>query len=194
MEDVSAAFRRASAQLQRTVSSVDDRSMPRPTICEVSVRELIEHVLAGNEFAVRLLAGASADDARAGTDQILLGDDPVAQVGASCAAQLRAFADADRSRLLHHPSGDIDYDTFVRFRLGELVIHGWDVAIAADLDPTLDTEVVEDLWRRVEPHLDEMRDMGDAYGGVQEVPLPEGASRQDRLLQAFGRTRQSRPR
>jgi hypothetical protein len=52
-------------------------------------------VVAANEFAVRLLAGATADEARAGIDQIRLGGDPVQQVAISCAAQMKAFAEGD---------------------------------------------------------------------------------------------------
>ena len=92
---------------------------------------------------------------------------------ASCAAQTEAFAAADRARALHHPRGDIDFDTFVRFRLGELVVHGWDIAVAAGIDPELDPDVVHDLWTRVEPHQDEMRAMGGAYGeGAPDLSSP----------------------
>lgn len=182
-------FRRASEQFQHTVASLDGASWDAPTVCDVSVRELVEHVLAGNEFAVRLLAGAGADEARAGIDRIRLGPEPVRQVARSCAVQTAAFERADRTRVLHHPSGDIDYDTFVRFRLGELVVHAWDVAVAAGLDATLDPDTVRELWRRVEPHRDQMRAMG-AYGRGAGDRLPPDASPQERLLDAFGRRAQ----
>lgn len=156
------------------------------TCCEVSIRDLIEHVIAGNEFAVRLLAGASADEARAGIDKIQLHADPARQVSDSCAAQAQAFDAADQSLLLHHPSGDIDHDTFVRLRLGELIVHGWDIAAAAGLDTTIEPPVAEDLWHRVEPHLAEMQAMG-AYGTGPRVDPPPDAPTQDRLLHSFGR-------
>jgi hypothetical protein len=88
--------------------------------------------------------------------------------------------------VLHHPSGDISVDTFVRFRLGELVVHAWDLAVGAGLDPSLDPAVVEGLWVLVEPHLDEMRSMG-TFGDGASGNLPEDASTQTRLLDAFGR-------
>lgn len=104
----------------------------------------------------------------------------------SCAGQTGAFAEADRARVLHHPIGDIDYETFVRFRLGELVIHSWDIAVAAGRDVALDPDLVRELWGRVEPHLEQMRAMG-AYGQTLSERLPPDAPLQERLLSAFGR-------
>ena len=42
------------------------------------------------------------------------------------------------------------------------------------------------LWDMVEPHLDEMRSMG-TFGDGASGNLPEAASNQTRLLDAFGR-------
>jgi uncharacterized protein (TIGR03086 family) len=186
MSDVRGVFERASRQLTATVAAVGTTAWDSPTPCAVSVRELVEHVLAGNEFAVRLLAGATADEARAGIDGIRLGSDPEAQVSASCAAQTRAFATADRTRPLHHPSGDIDFDTFVWFRLGELVVHCWDVAAGADLDRRLDPETVQALLGMVAGATEQMRALG-GYGSGPSARLPADASAQERLLDAFGR-------
>ena len=108
-----ASFQRAADQFERTVASIGQPSWVNETPCRVSIRELVEHVIAGNEFAIRLLTGATADEARTGLDRIRLGADPVRQVSTSCAAQTEAFAATDRTRRLHHPSGDIDHETFV---------------------------------------------------------------------------------
>jgi hypothetical protein len=77
MTDVRAEFQRASEQFERTVA-VDRSSLENQTPSEVSVRELVEQVRAGNEFAVRLLSGAAADGARAGLDGVrLVTDSPL---------------------------------------------------------------------------------------------------------------------
>jgi hypothetical protein len=68
----------------------------------------------------------------------------------------------------------------------DLVVHGWDLLRAADLDETLDPDVVGALWALVEPHLDELLSY-DAYGAGPSGTLPAQASTQDRLLDAFGR-------
>ncbi|ONI69090.1 TIGR03086 family protein [Kribbella sp. ALI-6-A] len=166
------------------VSAVPEDGWDRDTPCGISVREVVDHVVAGNLFAVRLLGGASAAEATAGLGEGHLGDDPVAAVRATGEDQLKAFQEADRSAVLHHPSRDIDYDTFVRFRLGELVVHGWDLSVGAGLDTTLHLLLVEGLWELVEPHRDDMRAMGAFGAGASGR---EYASLQDKLLDAYGR-------
>jgi uncharacterized protein (TIGR03086 family) len=176
----------ASAQLIRTVSSVDAVAWSNTTPADLTVREVVDHVVAGNIFATRLLAGAGAAASVAGLDQDQLGDNPLAAIATSCEAQRVVFAAADQDLPLHHPSGDIPFETFVRFRVGDLVIHAWDIAIGAGLDPTLDPAVVNELWTLVKPHLDTMRTMG-VFGPGASATLPPDASQQTRLLDAFGR-------
>jgi uncharacterized protein (TIGR03086 family) len=184
--DVGDAFARAAAGFEQLVARLDAGDWDRPTVCEVTVRDLVSHVVAGNYFAVRLLGGASAEEAVKDLDDLGTSGDVIPEVAASCAAQTEAFARGDRSRHLHHPSGDIDYETFVRYRLGELVVHGWDVAAAAASKVSFDGDVVNELWQRVAPHLEEMRAAG-SYGRGASGSLPTAASVQDRLLDAFGR-------
>jgi uncharacterized protein (TIGR03086 family) len=176
----------ASAEFERVVRAVPRRAWGRTTPCDLSVREVVGHVVAGNVFAVRLLAGATAADAVSGLDGDLLGGDPIDAVAGSCAEQCAAFDSVPRGRTLHHPSGDISVATFTRFRLGELVVHGWDVAVGAGVDPALDPAVADGLWALVAPHLDEMRAMG-TFGAGAGADLPADASTQTRLLDAFGR-------
>jgi uncharacterized protein (TIGR03086 family) len=162
-------------------SSWDNR-----TPADLTIREIVDHIVAGNIFAVRLLDGASATEATAGLDTDQLGADPLTALATSCEAQRAAFANADQARLLHHPSGDITCETFVRFRLGELVVHAWDIEIGADLDPTLDPELTDHLWAMVKPHLSEMQAMG-TFGAGASKTLPPDAPVQTHLLDAFGR-------
>ncbi len=176
----------ATHHFEQTVAAVAADAWDKPTPCDISVREVVGHVVAGNHFAVRLLAGASAAEATAGLDGDLLGDDPLVAVSVSCEGQRSAFEAADESRPLHHPSGDISFETFLRFRLGELVVHTWDLAVGAGLDTNLDPALTARLWALVEPNLDEMRTMG-TYGEGATSNLPPNASTQTRLLDAFGR-------
>lgn len=176
----------AGAELIRIVSSVGTDAWGNSTPADLTVHEVVDHVVVGNIFAARLLGGASATASVAGLDTDQLGEDPLAAVTTSCESQHHAFATADRTLLLHHPSGDITYDTFVRFRAGDLVVHAWDVATGAGLDPTLDPRVVTDLWAIVQPHRDAMRQMG-VFGAGASNTLPPDAPTQSRLLDAFGR-------
>ena len=176
----------ASRKFRDVVATLQDDDWNQPTLCDVPVRELVEHVLAGNEFAVRLLAGAGADEARDGIDDIRIGLDPVAQVVRSCDEQMSAFFRADQARLLHHPSGEIDFGTFAWIRVGDVAIHAWDIATATGGDRTLDPVLVKGLWELVEPNRARMQAMG-VYG-VSSGAVSRDADLQDRLLGAYGRT------
>ncbi|WBQ02166.1 TIGR03086 family metal-binding protein [Kribbella sp. CA-293567] len=176
----------AGAQLLRIVGSIPATDWEAPTPADLTIREVADHLVAGNVFAVRLLSGASAAVATADLDRDHLGDDPLGAIAGSCEEQRAAFATANRSAALHHPSGDISYETFLRFRLGDLVVHAWDLAVGAGLDPTLDTRLVDRLWVMVEPHLDEMRARG-TFGTGASASLASDVPPQTRLLDAFGR-------
>jgi hypothetical protein len=103
----------ATAQSERIVASLPADAWDDATPCDITVREVVDHVVAGNIFAVRLLAGASAAEATARLDADHLGDDPLFAVSASRKSQWSAFAGAAEDRVLHYPSGDISVDTFV---------------------------------------------------------------------------------
>lgn len=161
-------------------------SWARPTPSEVTVRELVEHVVAGNRFTTLLLAGVGREEASARLDGEQLGDDPLADVTESAARQAEAFGAAAPDQLVPHPNGDIPVGAFLRFRLVDLVVHAWDLRRATGLDETLDPDVVGGLVEHVEPHLPEMLAFG-AYGEGPSGTVPPGAPAQARLLDAFGR-------
>jgi uncharacterized protein (TIGR03086 family) len=176
----------ASAEFERVVRQLPTDSWDLPTPSEVSVRELVLHVVVGNRLTAMLLAGVDRDAARAGLAGDQLGHDPVAAVVESARQQREAFAEVVPGQLVAGPRGDIAADAFLRFRLVDLVVHAWDLLRAAGLDETLDPQVVDRLLEVVEPHLDEMLDFG-AYGRGPSGTLPSDAPPQQHLLDVFGR-------
>ena len=176
----------ASAEFERVVRQLPADSWDRPTPSEVSVRELIEHIVVGNRFTALLLAGVDRDEARTMVTGDQLGGDPVAAVVESARRQAQAFAAIPPGQPVAGPQGSIPAAAFLRFRLVDLVVHAWDFLRAARLDETLDPRTVVDLMKVVEPHLDDMLAFG-AYGEGPSGTLPPNASPQSRLLDWFGR-------
>jgi uncharacterized protein (TIGR03086 family) len=176
----------ASAEFERVVRQLADDSWNRPTPAELSIRELVEHVVVGNRFTVLLLAGTDRDEARTMVAGDQLGDDAVAAVTESARRQAEAFAVTSGEQRVAGPRGEISAAAFLRFRLVDLVVHAWDLRRAAQLDETLDPRTVADLLMMVEPHLPEMLAYG-AYGAGPSGTLLSDASPQTRLLDAFGR-------
>ena len=150
-----------------------------PTPCEVRVRELVEHVVEGNQFAAAALTGITAAEAWAAVR--------APEIGAESAAeQVAAFRAAGVDQVVHHPGGDISAEAFLRYRLVDVVVHAWDLLRAAGLDETLNPAVTEGLWALVEPRLSEMLAFGSYGDGPSGRILPE-APAQLKLLDAFGR-------
>jgi uncharacterized protein (TIGR03086 family) len=176
----------ASAEFERVVRQLPADSWQRPTPSEVSVRELIEHVVVGNRFTTLLLAGVGRDEARTMLAGDQLGDDPVAAVTESARRQAQAFATTPPGQPVAGPNGNLPAAAYLRFRLVDLVVHAWDLLRAAGLDETLDLRIVVDLLQVVEPHLDDMLAFG-AYGAGPSGTLVPDASPQSRLLDWFGR-------
>ncbi|HEY0903138.1 MAG TPA: TIGR03086 family metal-binding protein [Marmoricola sp.] len=176
----------ASAEFERVVRQLPSDSWGLPTPSEISVRELVEHVVVGNRFTAMLLAGTSRAEARArlGGDQ--LGHDSLAAVVESARAQQEGFAAAPPDQVLDGPKGDITAAEFLRFRLIDLVVHASDLLRATDQDETLDPGVVEGLLAVVEPHVDAILAFG-AYGDGPSGEVPPDADPQLRLLDMFGR-------
>jgi uncharacterized protein (TIGR03086 family) len=176
----------ASAEFERVVRRLPADSWDQPTPSEMSVRELVAHVVVGNRFTALLLAGVDRDEARTMLTGDQLGDDPVGAVVESARRQAQAFAATPPGQLVAGPKGSVSAAAFLRFRLVDLVVHAWDLLRAARLDETLDPRTVVALSTLVEPHLADMLAYG-AYGAGPSGTLSPDASPQDRLLDWFGR-------
>ncbi|QGN33916.1 TIGR03086 family metal-binding protein [Microlunatus sp. Gsoil 973] len=176
----------ASIEIERVVRQLPAASWPLPTPIGLTVRELVEHVVSGNEFTALLLAGVGRDEARAKLSGDPLADDPGRAVAESCARQAEAFAAVPPDRLIPGPGGEVPAGDFLLFRLIDLVVHGWDLLHAAGLDEALDPAVVSELWVRVEPGLPELLAYG-AYGEGPSGTIGPDAPVQTRLLDALGR-------
>ena len=176
----------ASAEFERVVRDLPPTCWDWPTPSQMSVRELVSHVVVGNRFTALLLAGVDRDEARASLAGDQLGGDPLAAVVESAQRQAAAFAAVPPDQPVAGPKGEVSAEEFLRFRLIDLVIHAWDLLRAARLDETLDPHVVAALVALVEPHLDDLLAYG-AYGSGPSGTLPSAASEQDLLIDWFGR-------
>jgi hypothetical protein len=65
----------------------------------------------------------------------------------SADAQLEVFAlPGALDRTVHHPLGDIDAAALLRLRLGDLLLHGGDLAHSVGGDESMDDELVAIVW------------------------------------------------
>lgn len=182
-------LRSATSEFLRVVGAVPEGTWDNETPCgHLNVDEVVNHVVAGNRFAVRVLDGERGAQALLGLDGNLLGDDPTGAAANSATAQEGAFgAVADLNTFtVRHPAGDVSGTRFLVMRSGDLTVHGWDIARGAGVAAHLNPSLVAGLWAYVEPHVAEMARSG-AYGQGATGNVAHEGPDLERLLDAFGR-------
>ena len=181
---------RAAEHFGDLLASVTDDDWSGPTPCdEWDVGDLIDHVIGGNRFTVEILAGATADDAITSVVASFEGGTPdrAAAFRSSADRQVAAISEPGAlDRMCHHPSGDYPGEVILGFRLGDLVLHGWDLARAIGADERIDPELVEAVWAEMEPRAHLLAATG-RFGEGHSGTVAEDASLQDRLLDLAGR-------
>jgi uncharacterized protein (TIGR03086 family) len=188
-------FVRSSTRFQEKLLGVRADQWTLPTPCtEWDVRALVNHMTQGNLNYVRLLDGGTRAEFLRLREVDAVGTDPVTAYAQSVQECAAAFAAPGALvRILDYPLGRIAGEQALAVRIGDGVVHTWDLARAIGVDDTLDADLVG--W--VEDHLDEI------YAGLAESPVapdtthrffaappqeprPE-ATRQHRLLLRMGR-------
>ncbi|WP_083662806.1 TIGR03086 family metal-binding protein [Mycobacterium sp. IS-2888] len=173
-------YRAATDRAVAVVEAVAPDRLTWPTPCsEWTVQDLIDHLAGGAEYLLAAATGAEPVPAEgaAGTDYRMR----VARV-LSALELPGALERVCISPLgFDWPVADAVAGTFM-----DVLIHTWDLARATGQDERLDARLVEACSAMFLP---EMPRRGREAGIVgPEVVLGEGASAQDRLLAAMGRT------
>jgi uncharacterized protein (TIGR03086 family) len=177
-------LRAGVAAFEHHLASVADGQWRSPTPCdEWDVRDLVEHVTAGNRMAVGLLAPHRVSEPE--TSAADSSRDPVEAFGRSVVHQDEAFGAADPHDPVAHPAGRISAHEFAIYRCGDIVVHAWDLARAIGVDDALDPGLVEQV---LVPYAGWVRtlDRTGVFSDPASLGVP-GDRRQDELLRELGR-------
>lgn len=153
-----------------------------------TVSDLVRHVVGANRMSVVLLSGGD----RASGIAAMACPESDAQLAeaftASAEAQTAAFAaPGAMGATVAHPIGDIPAGQLFEFRLIDLAIHGWDLAVATGQPDDLDPELVDFLFERLEPRAGHLASTG-VFGSGSSGQLSPDAPPQARLLDILGRS------
>jgi uncharacterized protein (TIGR03086 family) len=186
MSDITQWHRQALHATRHIVAGIGSDQWASPTPNEGwDVRELVNHLVSGNLWAVELVSGRTIDEVGDRLDGDTLGADPVAAFDGSAEAAASAF---EASGALDAPCavsyGPVPGSMYVGHRFVDVLIHGWDLAVATGQDTTLDAGLVDSCLAVAEPQADMIRGSG-LFGSNVEVP--PGADAQTRLLALLGR-------
>ncbi|KAA1248357.1 TIGR03086 family protein [Mycobacterium simiae] len=174
------AHQRAQDVFAGVLASVSEDQFGAPTPCsEWTTRDLIEHVIGGNERVGPW--GGSPEPPAARPDNL------VAANRAAAAAAQEFFARPDGlSTTFKLPFGEILGQVFIGMRTSDVLTHAWDLAVATgqstDLDPELATEQLAAVRAFVGP---QFRGQGKPFH--DEQPCSPERAPADQLAAFLGR-------
>ena len=188
------ALDRARAEVERRLDAVGPDQWSLPTPCtDWTVHDVVRHLVVGNKMATLLVTGASRDDTIAQmkewhrADGTLAPDALVAAFATTADEQAAALRRPGLPELtVHHPVGDIPGAQLLRFRIGDMTLHAWDVARAIGGDEQLDPELADDVYESMVPMAPFIGTIG-MFGSGPSGQVDESAPAQVRLLDLSGR-------
>jgi uncharacterized protein (TIGR03086 family) len=184
--DIAAVHRDALAATRQSVAGVGDDQWDLPTPCDGwDVRDLVNHIVAGNLWAAQLGCGRTIADVGSDLDGDVLGSDPVVAYDLSAESAATAF---EMQGALDAPCavsyGPVPGSVYAGHRLIDVLIHGWDVASATGQPTRIDPSLIEACWQVVRPQLSLLQGSG-AFG--VETTASADSDPQASLLMALGR-------
>ncbi|MDQ4130431.1 MAG: TIGR03086 family metal-binding protein [Actinomycetota bacterium] len=168
------------------VAGIPERAWSNATPCEDwDVRELVNHNVRENWWACELLAGRSIEEVGDRFEGDLLGDEPLEAYEGSAEAVRRAVApldDLDSSVQVSY--GPVPARQYLEHRYVDLVVHGWDLAVATDQDARIPPELAESAYETMSAQRELVREI-DGFG--PEVEVTDDVDVQTKLLALLGR-------
>jgi uncharacterized protein (TIGR03086 family) len=160
------------------MATPQDWNAPSP-VAGWTARDVVGHLI--DWFSGFLSAGAGIEL----PDVPKVTDDPVAAWTART-ADIQALLEDPGDRVVRNPHiGDVPLAAAIdQFYTADIFMHTWDLARALGLEPDLDPARCATVLAGSEPYEEAMRASGQ-YG--PRVPVPDGASAQDRLMGFIGR-------
>jgi uncharacterized protein (TIGR03086 family) len=186
MEDIARLHRQALDETRGVVAGIARAQWDAPTPCEGwDVQALLNHLVAGNLWAAELGAGATIEEVGDRLDGDVLEDDALGAYEESARLAGAAF---EAPGALGAPCavsyGPVPGSVYCGHRFIDVLIHGWDLAVATKQDATLDPELVAAASELLRGQADMVRGSG-MFG--TDLPAPADAGAQTRLLAFIGR-------
>jgi len=179
---------RAHGEVRRRLEQVAADQWDLPTPCEDwCIRDLVQHLAVGATMSRRILAGepwvrelvvaevSSAPDLTAEWEWRTAEE----REGFDARGVLDSF-------VVHPVMGDIPCVRFLGMRVGDALLHAWDLASAIGADDELDPELVGAVWAHMAPMAGFVGHSG-FFGSGPTGQIGEDAPLQVRLLDLSGR-------
>jgi uncharacterized protein (TIGR03086 family) len=188
--DELATMRRVIELTGAVVDRIEPEQLTNPTPCAAwTVREVLNHLVAGAELYGRCVRDGSVSDAALHTilTTDALGDDHRASYHRAMGAALDAFAmPGAMDRIVRLPMGEMPVRLAMDIAIVDVTTHAWDLAVATGQPTDLDPDVVSAAYFAARTLLsDDLRATG-RFGPMVEIA--DDAPWADRLAALTGRT------
>ena len=185
-EQLQASYLAALDSTQHIVETIADDAWSRPTPCdEWDVRDVVNHLVYENLWAVDLFNGKKIEEVGEAHEGDLLGDQPIERYVETTGA-IRAVIEQPDSmqRICHISSGPVPGSEYASQLFLDTLIHGWDIAVGSGQRGDLPPDLVETCM----PLAEALRSMiGDSGPFASALQHDDDANRQDVLLAILGR-------
>lgn len=168
------------------LASVPADGWTQPTPCaDWTVSELANHVVGEHLWAPHILAGETIESVGDRYDGDVVGEDPHGSWSRATARSVPAFEGvADDEQPVHLSFGTVPADEYCNQMLLDLVVHGWDLAMALRAAPDLDAQAVATALAYCRARADMI-----AGSGVFAAPVAtDSGSDLDQLVALLGRS------
>ena len=179
-------YLRSLDEFDKRVQTTRDIDLDKATPCtEWNVRDLINHLVSEDKWAVPLLAGKTVAEVGDEFEGDLVGNDPHgAWKLASEEARAAASEPGATESTVHLSFGDFSGGDYLDQLTADHLIHGWDLAKGTNGDVNLDPELMDHVHAWAVPIEGLLRGSG-SYG--ENLDVSPDADMQTRLLAMFGR-------
>jgi len=178
-------YLKATVNARRLLATVNADQWEASTPCtEWNVRQLVNHMVSSVRNAVSIMGG---DGPQNFGD--LLGDDPLGAFDTACTAATAAFsAPGAMDEKVQTRRGEQVAREYALGQVQEVLVHGWDLAVALGADTAMDSELVEMSYARAVRNRERLRTGGPTAWGESEADASEDADTQTRYLAILGRS------
>jgi uncharacterized protein (TIGR03086 family) len=186
MANIAQLHRSALEETRSVVTDVDRAQWADATPCDGwDVQTLLNHLVSGNLWAAELGSGRPIEEVGDRLDGDVLGGNALAAYDTSAEAAAATF---EVPGALDAPCavsyGPVPGSVYAGHRFIDVLIHGWDLAIATGQNAALDPELVDAAYRLLQDQADMVRASG-MFG--EDLRVPAGVGPQTQLFAFIGR-------
>ena len=181
-------LKKAIAGFSAELAATPDSDWAKLTKCDGwTVTDLVTHMVGGARSASAAFRGGSKEEAIAAGAGDVLGTNPRVAYEASVADHIAAYeALTDTETIIHHPAADMPASRMLMFRIGDYLLHTWDLGAGLGRTVTLDPEVCAYVYGNLEPLAPMLGKMG-MFGEGPSGNVASSADIQTRVLDISGR-------